>query len=519
MMSASCNNLPDYDSRIMPLFQWIRHPFFNNYRLLFPAGLLLLFIVTAYFSQGYYHADEQYQIIEFAGLKLGTHQPEDLAWEFKHRLRSAAQPALCYALFSFFSFPGIADPYLLAFLLRAFTGLVAVLCITFFIRKSKSFVPDEDNSSVLWMFVAGLWFIPFLSVRFSSETLSGLMILTASAFLLKAKSNRSALAAGLFFGLAFLFRFQSSVIILFVVFWMWRYHRLRAGQWLLFFSGIATLCLAGVVLDRWFYGSLTFTPLNYLANALDSGGGNFGAEPWYFYIEKLITYTGIPAGMLLLCSLFFLLWKKDFYAALTVVFLLFHSFIPHKEERFIFPVAFLFPYLLARFYVEFPRMVSSVIKEHVLKKGLIIILLSFSLPALVCNSLKPAGIGNIAITDYIHTHYAGKAVRLFHLPWSNPYNPWDGLPIRFYLDGNVQFAKMENLNAWDTLSLAKEEIPLLVVRKTDLKNNEGAQKIAALGFREVKQSVPAWIQSMNRMFYRQLEEQHVLVLYALQNEK
>lgn len=516
-----CNSLPGSDFYIMSYYLCAEQTKnFKIRRFLFPGCLLILFTVTAYFSKGYYHADEQYQVIEFAGLKLGTHHPDDLAWEFKHQLRSAAQPAICYALFSLFSVTGINDPYQLAFLLRAFTGLVAVMCITFFIRESKIFFQKEYENCVLWVFYSGLWFIPFLSVRFSSETMSGLMILTASPFILsEQQTNRKAAAAGFFLGLAFLFRFQSAIVIIFSVVWMLIQHRFNAGQWLRFFTVILTVLIAGIILDKWFYGRLTFTPFNYVANAIDSGGSNFGQEPWYFYIQKLITVTGIPIGIFILCSLLYLLWKNDFYAWLTVVFLLFHSLIPHKEERFIFPVAFLFPFLLARFHIEFPRQISRIVEERIFKIGLILFLFSFSLPALLCNSLKPAGIGNIAITRYIHTHYEGRTVNLFHVPWSNPYNPWDGLPIRFYLDENVRFSRIENLTAWNPPPVETEEIQLMVVRKTDLENHDIVRKIVASGFREIKQSVPAWIQFMNRVFYRQLDEKNVLVLYEMQYEK
>lgn len=174
---------------------------------------------------------------------------------------------------------------------------------------------------------------------------------------------------------------------------------------------------------------------------------------------------------------------------------------------------------MARFYIEFPRQISSIVEERTFKIGFILFLFSFSLPALLCNSLKPAGIGNIAITRHIHTHYSGKHVSLFHVAWSNPYNPWDGLPIRFYLDENVRFSRIENLTAWNAPPVETEEIQLMVVRKTDLENHDIVRKIVASGFREVKQSVPVWIQFMNRVFYRQLEEKNVLVLYEKQYEK
>jgi len=55
---------------------------------------LLIYVVTAYFSKGYYHADEHYQVIEFAGLKTGTHSGSDLAWEYRENSRQSSAKKL-----------------------------------------------------------------------------------------------------------------------------------------------------------------------------------------------------------------------------------------------------------------------------------------------------------------------------------------------------------------------------------------------------------------------------------------
>jgi len=71
----------------------------------------IVYGITAYQSSGYYHADEHYQIIEFAGSKLGTHTSDELAWEYKAAIRPALQPTICYLVFSILHFFHIDDPY------------------------------------------------------------------------------------------------------------------------------------------------------------------------------------------------------------------------------------------------------------------------------------------------------------------------------------------------------------------------------------------------------------------------
>jgi len=51
-------------------------------------------LLAAWRSAGYYHADEQFQTLEFAGAKLGLTPVEALPWEHRLRMRSWLQPGL-----------------------------------------------------------------------------------------------------------------------------------------------------------------------------------------------------------------------------------------------------------------------------------------------------------------------------------------------------------------------------------------------------------------------------------------
>ena len=49
-------------------------------------------LVIAWFSEGYYHFDEHFQIIEFANYKLQNIEAKDLPWEFTYQMRSGFHP-------------------------------------------------------------------------------------------------------------------------------------------------------------------------------------------------------------------------------------------------------------------------------------------------------------------------------------------------------------------------------------------------------------------------------------------
>ena len=97
--------------------------------------LLALFfhIAASWFSIGRYHADEQYQILEFADYKTGNNSAASLPWEFHEKIRPALQPGIAYAIISSAHAIGIQNPFTIAFLLRlmgsAFGFIVALKLI------------------------------------------------------------------------------------------------------------------------------------------------------------------------------------------------------------------------------------------------------------------------------------------------------------------------------------------------------------------------------------------------------
>ena len=70
----------------------------NRYYQLHVVVAVLLFLTAAFFSYGYHHFDEHFQILEFAGLKLGLTSPEVLPWEYQRQMRPTLHPWLTVLL-------------------------------------------------------------------------------------------------------------------------------------------------------------------------------------------------------------------------------------------------------------------------------------------------------------------------------------------------------------------------------------------------------------------------------------
>src|SRR5271168_2644570 len=95
---------------------------------------LVVYITTAWCSEGYYHPDEHFQILEFADYKLGRIPTGDLPWEFSSHIRPGLQPFLAISAIRATEFIGITNPFTQAFLMRLVTGL---LCLWMFSSWSK----------------------------------------------------------------------------------------------------------------------------------------------------------------------------------------------------------------------------------------------------------------------------------------------------------------------------------------------------------------------------------------------
>ncbi|HMG16209.1 MAG TPA: hypothetical protein VK590_12215, partial [Saprospiraceae bacterium] len=103
---------------------------FNSpYRNIFILALFV-FLITAYFSVGYYHLDEHFQILEFCNYMLGKSSASDLPWEFQQHIRPALQPALAWAIIKLVYFTGIKSPFAWALILRLISALLSwyIIC-------------------------------------------------------------------------------------------------------------------------------------------------------------------------------------------------------------------------------------------------------------------------------------------------------------------------------------------------------------------------------------------------------
>lgn len=471
---------------------------------------IVVYSITAFFSTGYFHADEHYQIIEFAGILNGTNEPADMAWEYHQRIRPAIQPFVAYGVFRICDIFAITNPYSKAFVLRLLTMFFSLSAIYFFANSCKKIIAYRywKTYIVLSYF---LWFLPFLNVRFSSETWSGIFLLiTLSLVLRNRNSFFDYILIGTISGLSFIFRYQMGFALMGLIMWMIFIEKEKLYNIGVIILSISIVVLLGVALDSLYYGRFTITPLNYLiSNLIDGKAASFGTSPWYYYFFFIFRYSFYPIGVLLLLSFIIVVAKR--YNSLVVwtiiPFFIAHSFIAHKEFRFLFPLINLVPLMLI---TAFDSISSAVwIKKH--RKsfiGFLTIIMIINTITLLVASIKPAGVGRIKITEEIHKHNQKEKLYVIYTEGNNPYSPWT-ITTNFYSENNAIFIEANKLT--DESIDMKSEI-VFVFTKKEANNPLSIKVIDELNLKEVCKSVPDFTIPLLKLYGYRTKD--IIILYS-----
>ncbi len=461
----------------------------------------IVHFLTSVFSIGFHHGDEHFQVLEFAGLKLGLNTTHDLAWEYAARMRPALQPLICYFVVKSLAFFSLTDPFFHAIILRLISALLSITATIFLV---KSFIPDIKSGTLQKWFITLsflLWFLPYLNVRFSSEAWSGSLFVIAIAILHscdkeKNTERKKIFIAGSLLGLAIDVRFQSAFFAIGIFLWMF-FRKTGTNSLFSFVAGIAGMLLTGFLADAWFYGAPVFTPQNYfMNNILLDKASDYGVSPWWIYIPKIINGALVPFGLIIVASVIYL-WLKFPKSILTLPVLLFvivHCIIGHKELRFLFPLAKLCPLI---FILSFDHLLFVTGKQHWLKEKPVTWIKGISgtinFFPLIILCFKPAD-NNTPVIRFVNKNYINREVVIMYDD-QNPFYHF-GLPFNFYNRSKTVFQKtaLPGKNEIDSITSESKLPVLFITKRHDLGDDFRAGTFL---FSKVFQTVPQQLNSVN----------------------
>jgi phosphatidylinositol glycan class B len=310
-----------------PTTPW-RHP-------RWPHPLVIILLLAAAlrlplaFWPNFHHPDEVFQYVEPAWRVLG--HDSIVSWEWRYGMRGWLLPTIMAGPVAIGDWiaPGGTSAFVLPRLLAAIASLSIVISAwAFGARVSRT-------HAVVAGLVAAIWFeLVYFAPHTLSEPLATAVILPAAVLLSRdAPSRRDLIGGGALLALAFLFRFQyAPAVAVLVLATCWRdWRRIKP----LALGGVAILAVGGGV-DA-MQGAMPFGWLiaNIEQNLFQDRAAEFGTAPASIYFGWLWQIWSIAVVPL---SVAIFLGYRHGPALLWVGFavIAFHSFIAHKEPRFVF---------------------------------------------------------------------------------------------------------------------------------------------------------------------------------------
>lgn len=298
-------------------------------------------MIAAIFSEGYGMHDDHFLIIEAsASWADGFDYNNWLPWsEGNNGIpagHSFSYVGLNYLYFAVAKLLGIVDPHILMIINRILHGLFSLLIVYFGFKITQKIAGQKEATLVGWL-LAMLWILPFFSVRNLVEFTSIPFLMWGIWLIVSEKNTRNFLIAGLLVGMAVSFRYQIGVYAIgmaafFFFQWKWK-------PFLLFCSGVlVTFMLTQGVVDYFIWGYPFAELMGYVSYNMTEGTQYMPNTNYFMYFYVLFGLFLVPIGFFAFAG-FFKMWKKHLFIFLpTVLFILFHTLYPNRQERFVLTV-------------------------------------------------------------------------------------------------------------------------------------------------------------------------------------
>lgn len=302
---------------------------------------LALRLISVVFAKGFGMFDDHFLIIESSQSWVdGADYNNWLPWNQIDPYptgHSFFYSGIHYILFSIMKFIGIDNPDVKMYIIRLLHAVYSLLIISLTFKITLKLSDLKSAKLVGWLLTFA-WFMPWLSVRNLVEIVSIPPMLAGVWLIIRDDKQNFAkyFWSGFIIAIAFSIRFQAILFIgglgLVLLF-------KKPIKWAFVFGlGVLAsifLIQGGIDFFIWHRPFAEFQ--SYVEYNLNHSG-EYPNGPWYNYIILLVAFFVPPYGLLLFFG--FLKPKKEWMLLFipTLIFLIFHSYFPNKQERFIFPV-------------------------------------------------------------------------------------------------------------------------------------------------------------------------------------
>jgi hypothetical protein len=309
--------------------------------ILFLAGFFRLLAVL--FSKGYGMHDDHFLVIEAAQSWVDGYDYNKWIPQITKGLEipsghSLLYPGFHYFLFRFLEFLGITDPQSKMYVVR-FLHAVLSMSIVYLGYKMAEKISGSKAAKTTGLILALLFFMPMFSVRNLVEFVCIPPMMYATWLVMKnddRKKNSYLLVAGIMLALALSIRFQTIVFIggFYLVLLLqkkWKEIFLSAFGFILCIALIQGI--TDIIIWKRPFAEIT----EYVRYNMEHAN-EYIIQKWYNYIILLAGILIPPISIFIFFG-YVRNWKKHLLLFLpSFIFLVFHSYLPSKQERFILPI-------------------------------------------------------------------------------------------------------------------------------------------------------------------------------------
>ncbi len=439
--------------------------------LLLLVGLIVQ-IVTCVTQLGYFHPDAHFQIVEFAGQLLGPDHEYHHTWEYESRIRPTLAIYIYAGLHGLCEAVGISHHFSIHMVSRLLVGVISWYIMSILILR----VTERYTQVAVLLGLASLhflWYMPFIRSHVSSEQISAVFLISAlligNLYSVEGDQHRLSvwrmILSGALMSCAFYSRFQIAFALIGVGIWILIKHAQRWKVIGYLAIGFLVASAGSTALDSLYYREMVCTPYEYFyANIVEGVASTFGTSPWYYYIVELLIVFGLPIlsiGLAIAWLRSLKTYWSSVFVLLFVCFVIGHSLVGHKEERFMFPVLWCIPIFLAQMVAWYRVSWESLsliwrrlLSVLVVICGVLNIILLVA--GMTVNYAQP-----LHFTKNLHDYMAaiselqGQRVRVAYMIQSPIATP-SQLPIKYYgqdLQEVVELVRVENMAQVDTMSV------------------------------------------------------------------
>lgn len=446
------------------------------------VAAVFIYTVTAIFSVGYELIGEHYQIIEFARYKMGLHPEVAGDPLFTSQTQSGLQPMLAWLFLNVCQWIGCTNPFNQLAVLRLLMGLACLLAMLLSIKVLLPSIKEKSLHVYFIVLTPLIWFMPYISIRFSQETFSGCLFLAAFSLVMLRREveNRTwlhkipLLIPGILMGLAVDSYIFTLVMLIAFLAWLMIFGEEEWKETGLIFVGVLVGQALGAAASYWLYGSFCYPPWNRAVEYYTQAHAGGVLEPLYNVFLEILMEGGHIVGIITVISIisFWIRHPKNPVTFLTLPYILTCAFLPEQEISTYFPLAFFVPYMIMYTGQDYLIIVEKYIGPRFCS-------ITFDLQAILfilCNSIfiflfafKPADPDTAAI-KYIHSQYRPDNVIVLYANNSNPFQSSGPNPVckKFYIPPELEFYPVKSQEDIEAHFSRKDKLILLCVREPQL---------------------------------------------------